>query len=46
MTKALTTGNNLVFTLSEESYPRISAKAKEGDAKAIEILEMIRKANE
>ena len=36
---------NKAFSLSEESYPRISAKAKEGDVKAIGILEMIRKAN-
>jgi hypothetical protein len=32
--------------LSEDSYPRISLKASEGDARAIEILEMIKKANE
>lgn len=46
MLEALTHEKNQVFTLSEESYPRISAKAKDGDAKAIKILEMIRKANE
>lgn len=46
MPEAMTQGKNQAFSLSEESYPRISAKAKEGDARAIEILEMIEKANE
>ena len=46
MSDVLSHGKNQTYTLSKESYPRISAKAKEGNEKAIEILEMIRKANE
>lgn len=45
MPEVSTPGKNQAISLSEESYPRISAKAKEGDSKAIEILEMIEKAN-
>ena len=41
-----THGKNQPITLSNDSYPRISLKAREGDARAIEILEMIKKANE
>ena len=41
-----THGKNQPITLSNDSYPRISLKASEGDARAIEILEMIKKANE
>ena len=41
-----THGKNQPITLSNDSYPRISLKASEGDARAIEILEMIKKAND
>ena len=46
MPEAMSQGKNQVFSLSEESYPRISAKAKEGEQRAIKILEMVKKANE
>lgn len=46
MPEVMSQGKNQVFSLSEESYPRISAKAKEGEQRAIKILEMIKKANE
>ena len=36
---------NRVVVLDETSYPRISAKAKEGDKRAIDILQMIEKVN-
>lgn len=46
MPEASTQKVNQAVSLSEDSYPRISAKAKEGDSRAIEILKMIEKANE